>query len=253
MTNLFRPAFGHYLVFVDESGDHSLTSIDSQYSVFVLAFAIIKKTDYIQRVCPDLQSFKLRYWGHDETVLHEHEIRKPRDGFSFLQQKPVRERFLSELTGLMEALPATIVAVVIDKPAFVLRYAKSDLGGVYDHAMETGLNAVFQFLSGNGQSELLTSVVVERRGRKEDNELELSFRRFCDTSNAHSRALPFDLVMVPKTANSAGLQIADLIARPVGLHALRPQQKNRAFEIIQTKLHRGDAGQVEGVGLLRVP
>jgi hypothetical protein len=58
--------------------------------------------------------------------------------------------------------------------------------------------------------------------------------------------------MVPKTANSAGLQLADLIARPIGLHHLRPNQPNRAFEIIQSKLHRNADAETEGVGLLRI-
>lgn len=248
-----RPiGFGDYLVFVDESGDHSLTGINPQYPVFVLAFAILHKTDYIQRVSRDLQAFKMRHWGHDETVLHEHEIRKPRDAFAFLMQRPRRERFLAELSTLMEELPATIVAVIIDKNAFAARHAEAQPGSTYDYAMETGLNAVFQFLVSHGQSEQRTPIVVERRGRREDRELELSFRRFCDLTNGHSRILPFDLVMVPKTANSAGLQLADLIARPIGLHHLRPGQPNRAFDIIQSKLYRGAKGDTEGFGLIRI-
>ena len=245
--------FGDYLVFVDESGDHSLTSIDSLYSVFVLAFVIIKKADYVHRVSRDLQAFKMRHWGHDEVVLHEHEIRKPRDAFSFLLNRSRRDRFLAELTTLMEELPAIIVAVIIDKHAFAARHAEEHPGGVYDYAMETGVNGIFHFLADRGQSEQRTPVIVECRGRKEDKELELTFRRYCDITNSHSRPLPLDIVMVPKTANSPGLQLADLIARPIGLKHLRPGQPNRAFDVIQTKVHRGDGDEVDGFGLLRVP
>ena len=112
------PDFGDYLVFVDESGDHSLTSINPQHPVFVLAFVIVHKLDYIQHVCPDLQRFKMKYWGHDEVVLHEHEIRKPKDAFSFLLRKSVRDCFLGELTDLMQTLRASIVTVLIDR-AFI--------------------------------------------------------------------------------------------------------------------------------------
>ena len=245
------PAFSDYLVFVDASGDHSLTSINPEHPVFVLAFVIVAKAAYVGEVCRDLQQFKLRYWGHDEVVLHEHEIRKPRAAFSFLIHRPVRERFLAELSTLMQALPATIVAVIIDKPAFAAHQAAPS--GVYDYAMETGLNAVFRHLTDAGQAERSTPIIVECRGRREDAELELSFRRYCELGNAHARALPLELVMVPKTANSAGLQLADLVARPVGLHHLRPEQTNRAFEIIRSKLHRSPAGEVEGWGLLRIP
>ena len=41
--------------------------------------------------------------------------------------------------------------------------------------------------------------------------------------------------MVPKTSNSAGLQMTDLMARPVGLHHLRPSQPNQAYDIISNK------------------
>ncbi len=243
--------FGDYLVFVDESGDHSLTSIDSIYSVFVLAFVIVTKSDYVGRITPGLQNFKMRYWGHDEIVLHEHEIRKPRDAFSFLMHKRVREDFIEELSGLMVVLPATIIAVVIDKPAFA--HLHSPDARAYDHAMEAGLNAVYQHLADVGQAERNTPIIVERRGRREDFDLELAFRRFCDIGYAHGCLLPLELVMVPKTANSAGLQLADLVARPIGIHHLRPSQTNRAFDIIQGKLRRTPQGIARDLGLILIP
>ena len=243
--------FGNHLVFVDESGDHSLTSIDPHHPVFVLAFVIISKADYIRQVCPELQAFKMRYWGHDEVVLHEREIRKPQDEFSFLLQRDIEKRFLADLTDIMVRLPATIVAVVIDKPAFLKRHEPESR--VYDHAMQAGMNAVFQYLSVVGDADHHTPIIVESRGRREDKELELAFRRFCASDNAHGRSLPFELVMVSKLANSAGLQLSDLVARPIGLHHLRPQQPNRAYEIIETKFYRQRDGAFQGSGLIHIP
>lgn len=73
-----RPAqFSDHLVFVDESGDHGLEHVSQDYLVFVLLFAIFRKDDYVQRVCRNIQQLKLKFWGHDEVVLHEHELRKP--------------------------------------------------------------------------------------------------------------------------------------------------------------------------------
>lgn len=243
--------FGDYLVFVDESGDHELTKINPEYPVFVLSFCIIRKDDYVNRVCRDLQRLKFEFWGHDEVVLYEHEIRKPRGPFLFLLQQPLRERFVAALTAQMKALPATIVAIVIDKPAFVAKY--HDPVGPYDYALETGLERVFRHLESLGQSDRSTTIVVECRGRKEDAELELAFHRVCDGRNVLNRSLPFHLVMVPKAANSAGLQLADLMARPIGLKHFRPDQPNRAYDIIEPKLRRSPTGKVEGWGLKRLP
>jgi hypothetical protein len=243
--------FSDYLVFVDESGDHNLVNIDPQFPVFVLLFAIIRKDDYVNRVCPDLQRFKFEFWGHDEVVLHEHEIRKPFGDFLFLVRKPVRERFLKGLTGQMETLPATVVAVVIDKPSYAARCHQP--GNPYDYALETGLERVFRHMEGLGQTESTTSIIVEKRGKREDAELELAFRRVCDGANALHKPFPFQLVMIPKSSNSAGLQLTDLMARPVALNHLRPEQPNRAFEIIHAKLRRGPSGQTEGWGIKRLP
>lgn len=245
------PGFGDYLVFVDESGDHELSRIDPQYPVFVLLFCILRKDDYVTHVCPSLQRFKFEFWGHDEVVLHEHEIRKPHGHFLFLLQKTLRERFLAGLSAQIQNLPASIVAVVIDKPAFVSRYHQPV--SPYDYAMETGLERVFRHMESEGQDGRVTPVIVERRGRREDDELELAFRRVCDGTNALHKSLPFQLVMIPKTSNSAGLQLTDLMARPVGIHHLRPNQTNRAYEIIETKFRRSPAGRIEGWGMKLLP
>lgn len=245
------PKFSDYLVFVDESGDHNLTQIDPQFPVFVLLFAIMAKRDYVEHVCPDLQRFKFEFWGHDEVVLHEHEIRKPFGDFLFLLQKPVRERFLAALTQQMANLPVTVVAVVIDKPAYAARYHQPV--NPYDYAMEAGLERVFRHLEGLGQAEATTSIIVEKRGRREDAELELAFRRVCDGENALRRVIPLQLVMIPKASNSTGLQLTDLMARPVALKHLRPDQANRAYDIIETKFRRSPAGKIEGWGLKLLP
>ena len=59
--------------------------------------------------------------------------------------------------------------------------------------------------------------------------------------------------MIPKTSNSAGLQLADLVARPIGIKHIRPQQPNRAYDIIQAKLDRVGNDEPEGYGLITIP
>jgi hypothetical protein len=69
----------------------------------------------------------------------------------------------------------------------------------------------------------------------------------------HNRPLPFELVMIPKTSNSAGLQLTDLVARPIGIKHIRPQQPNRAYDIIHAKLDRVGNDEPEGCGLITIP
>ena len=59
--------------------------------------------------------------------------------------------------------------------------------------------------------------------------------------------------MIDKKSNSAGLQIADLTARPIGLKTLRPNQPNRAYDIIETKLRKSPTGNIRGWGIKEFP
>jgi len=49
------------------------------------------------------------------------------------------------------------------------------------------------------------------------------------------------------------LQLADLMARPIGLSVLRPGQANRAFEVLERKFFAGAFGVVNGNGLKIFP
>ena len=243
--------FSDYIVFVDESGDHGMIEIDQTYPIFVLAFCVFRKRDYMEIVCPAVQQFKFKHWGHDAVVLHEHDIRKPRGAYAFLQNANRRNEFLADLSALMEAAPFTLIAAVIRKADLGQQYHAPE--NPYSIAMEFGLERLFKHLEGLGQADNLTHVVVERRGKREDAELELEFRRVCDGANFHNRHLPFEIVMAPKESNATGMQLADLVARPIGIKCLRPHQANRAYDILEKKFRRSPNGQVQGWGLKSFP
>lgn len=239
------PTFGDYLVFVDESGDHGLTRCDPEYPLFVLAFCIVMKREYTEVITPALQRFKFTHFGHDITVLHETDIRKARGSFTFLLNPQRRGPFYDDLNALMARTPMTVVAVVVHKPRLIAQYVSPT--NPYHLGLEYGLERVSRFLLEHGQHGKTTPLICECRGKREDNELELEFRR------AATRIAGFDIHFVDKKANLPGLQIADLVARPIGRHVLNPEQSNRAYQIIETKLRRGPAGQFHGYGLKVFP
>lgn len=76
MKQTVMTKFSDYIVYVDESGDHGLTSFDPNYPIFVLVFCIMNKQNYANQIVPNLMNLKFKHFGHDMVVLHEHEIRK---------------------------------------------------------------------------------------------------------------------------------------------------------------------------------
>jgi len=244
------PTFDDYIVFVDESGDHGLASIDPNYPVFVLAFCLFKKTTYAETVAPAILKFKFKYFGHDQVILHEHEIRKSKGPFNILQNKNVREPFMADLNTIVEHSEFTLIASVIRKDTLNSQYFDPD--NPYIISMGFGLERLFLHLNGLGCRAGTTNMLFESRGRKEDRDAELEFRRICNR-NATGNRLPFDIIIADKKCNSAGLQLADLIARPIGIKLLRPEQQNRAYDIIKAKFRRDPNGNVQGWGLKQFP
>ena len=241
---------------VDESGDHSLASIDPGYPVFVLALCVFHKRHYSEQIIPAVEKLKFNYFGHDSVVLHENEISKQKGQFAFLSHRPTRMEFMHQLNSIMDASNFVLIACVVDKA----RLTKSEgaSSNPYHIALDLCLQALHGFLSEKGQQHLQTHVVVECRGSKEDKELELEFRRIRDAGAPNGERLPFEIVFANKQTNLAGLQLADLVARPVGVNYMRPAQPNQAFELLKRKFYC-DGGRkavgvdYENVGLLVYP
>lgn len=248
--------FSRYIVYVDESGDHSLTSVDQNYPAFVLAFCVFHIRHYSEAIVPALEKFKFNHFGHDQVVLHENEIRKEKGAFNIFKSRAEKYRFLDELTAIIDRCNFILISCTIDKRLIGNRGESEP--NPYHTALGFCMESLFEFLQEKNQHTKKTHIVVECRGEREDRELELEFRRICDGNNRKSVPLPFEILFADKKAMSTGLQLADLVARPIGLKTLRPDQENRAFEVLKRKFYcdggRENAGRgYEGIGMKIYP
>ncbi|PWC74474.1 DUF3800 domain-containing protein [Azospirillum sp. TSH64] len=224
--------FSDFIVFVDESGDHNLTSINPEFPLFALAFCILRKTDYATKVAPALDSLKFDTFGHDLTVLHSRDIRKQQGDFAVLRDAGRRTAFLDGLSAVIEEAPFTLCVTAIDKIRHKQKYKNPY--NPYHLSLEYCLERTYPFLIAQGQQGKRTHIIAESRGKAEDRDLELQFRRILDEYEDWDHH--FELRFASKACNSVGLQLADLAAHPVARHVLAPDQFNRAFGIVEKKL-----------------
>lgn len=229
--------FSDYIIYVDESGDHSLTKIDKGYPVFVLAFCIFRKQDYIENVVPAVQQLKFDYWGHDNIVLHEREMRQKKPPFGFLFDQAIRDEFMSRLNNIIRQADFKIIHGFVEKSGDTARQAEAAGFGVYHLALNLCLLQTAVFLKSLGQEELITDVICESRGKKEDAELLREFEHLCaERPELAEIYRNLRVSIASKQCNSTGLQIADMVARPLGLSRISPNQPNRAMDIIRPKI-----------------
>jgi hypothetical protein len=233
--------FSDYIIFADESGDHGLEAFEASYPLFVLAFAMVRKDAYVDAIVPSLQRAKMEFFGHDQVVFHERDIRRQLKPFGFLRTDPtLREAFLQRLNGVVAAADFELFCSVIRKDRLKARYATP--WNPYEIALLFCMERARERLLALGQKGRRVHVVFESRGKPEDAALEAAFRRIAANAGgwglkqADFALLEWEPLILPKRVNSSGLQLADLAARPVGLHCLRPDQPNRAFEILRPKL-----------------
>ena len=177
--------------------------------------------------------------------------------FSFLARgKDVKEKFFGELDEIIQHSNFILISCLIDKRKFQPEESGAD--NPYHVALGHCLETLADLLDEKDQTDRRTHLIFEARGRKEDAELELEFRRLCDGQNNRQKAYPFVIKFASKQINSAGLQLADLVARPIGINYLRPTQQNRAFEALKPKFfcrggRKGVGKNFEGYGLKIFP
>ncbi len=147
---------------------------------------------------------------------------------------------MDRLNALVADADIELACAIIDKAKLRVQYR--DAWSPYDLALLFCMEKAAKLLRKRDEAGTEINVVFEARGATEDQHLELEFRRIAagfariGNPSAAVRSFTWTPLFADKRSNSAGLQIADLAARPLGLSYLRPAQPNRAVDVLRRKL-----------------
>ncbi len=224
--------FSDYIIYADESGDARLRASDP-FPVFTLVFCLFSRDEYVSRAVPAFQQLKFDYFGHDAVILHEREITRREAPFVFLADVQRRGVFLNRLAHTISSLKFDIIATTIRKDRLIA--TKRDTGDIYAIGLAACMKQTKRLLQRRGASDGRTHIVIEGRMPKQNSRLQHEFDRIRDSEHD----LDFGLVIADKRMNSTGMQLADLVARPISLNVMHPDQPNRAFDVIESKLATG--------------
>ena len=240
-------------MFLDESGDHSLEVIDHQYPMFVLAGVIMEKEYAEGELEARMMDFKKALFGRTDIILHSADITRNQKGFEQMKDRTFREQFYAKLNALVASLDFRVVACAIRKEEHLQRYGVSAL----DPYMLSLHVLVERFCFEIGSVPGGGIIVAERRGPTLDHELELAFLNLKIQGTRYLRAIQIEnriagLHLRKKSENVAGLQLADLVATPIGRHVLG-KGDHKDYQIIESKFRRDWHGSHEGYGLVVLP
>lgn len=246
------------VMFLDESGDHSLEKIDEQFPVFCLAGCIFDEVEYQQNCIANINAFKLRYFNNTDIILHSREIRKCEPPFNVLLNKETKVSFYKDLDALTSSLPYTIIASAILKSKLKDKYI--DPANPYILSLEFMMERFLFFLEEKNESGYIS---VESRDPKSNTDLLTAFTNIINNGTWINDAKQIEadrfrsrigkMIFVTKKENENGHQLADLIAYPVARFALNQEAVNPAFDVIKSKFRTNDTSQIMGYGLKIFP
>ena len=243
-----------YYLFLDESGDPSLKSINHDYPIFALLGILISKSDY-ETLNQVFDKMKLKYFGSTEVVFHSRDIRKCDGVFAKLFDLNTKKHFYYDLDKVMHETNYKIIASAIKKEEHLELFGK-----LADDPYEIGLSfllerVVYELDEMNATAE----VIIESRGDKEDSNLAGKYNQMVTRGSKRVDGKHFMLRLGSKVdfhrkeENDNGLQMADLCAYPTARHILHPDQPQPAYDIIADKFRTSNHGQVEGYGVQIFP
>lgn len=243
-----------YYLFLDESGDPSLKSINHDFPIFVLLGILISKTNY-ETLNEKFDKMKEKYFGSREVVFHSREIRKCDGVFNKLFDLNLKKHFFYDLDKAMAETEYKIIASAIKKEKHLELFGK-----LADDPYEIGLSFLLErVVSELDNVNATAKIVIESRGNKEDSNLakkynELVTRGSKATTGEHFRLrLGSKVRFRRKWQNDNGLQMADLCAYPTARHILHPNQPQPSYDVIAGKFRSSNHGKIEGYGIQLFP
>ncbi|MCY3544381.1 MAG: DUF3800 domain-containing protein [Chloroflexi bacterium] len=219
-----------YRIYIDETGNSSIKSARSANERFLSLTGIIISLPHVQATMhPQMEELKVRHFGShpdDPVILHRKDILKKKRRFDTLRNLSAEDAFNQDLLAHLRDWEYSVITVCIDKKAHLETHETSQMDP-YHYCLAVLLERFYHWLNRKG---VRGDVMAEARGGKEDMRLKEEFRRLWENGTQYIEQGMFqslltsrELKVRSKSANIAGLQLADLIAHPSRSEILQEQ------------------------------
>jgi len=240
-----------YRLYIDESGDHTYSKIDKPEKRYLGITGVIFESEYYrQEFHQQFEYFKQKHFPYspdEPVILHRKELIGRHGPFWRLRDAGKEKAFNEDFLKLLKEKNYFVVSVVIDKKAHVDRYRESAMHP-YHYCLVAMLERYCGFLNFfNAQGD----VMAESRGGEEDMQLKEAYQR-AYASGTQFRGSEFfqksltskEIKIKPKSANIAGLQLADLLAHPCKNEILFERQRiDKWKEVFGTSVCQSVSGK----------
>jgi len=229
-----------YFLYVDESGDHGLSNINPNFPVFLLCGVIFNQETY-EKLRIEFNELKTSIWKNKTVIFHSRDIRKCEKEFQVLFDLKLKKQFYEQLNTIISNSEYDIIASSIDKTKYIKKYGR--LGNdVYELSLSFIIERAIFLLDDVKNETIQLNIVIEKRGKKEDKQLQEHFQRLLSRGTSYVdakrlKAYNINIEFIDKKKNINGFQLADLVAYPIARYVMEPNRANPAYEVFKTKFY----------------
>ncbi len=230
-----------FYLFIDESGDHGLINIDNNFPIFVLCGVLISNFSY-NKLTDEIIKLKNKLWSNKKVIFHSRDIRKCDKEFQILLDLQIKSDFYNCINNIIKNNNYNIIASIIEKNKFIKNYGKlSD--NVYQIALSFVIERAIFYLDDNLQEDIQLKIIIEKRGKKEDNILKDYLNKLFQRGTGYIdkdriKKHKIEVEFIDKKDNNIGLQLSDLLAYPIARYIIDKERANPAFDILYNKIYK---------------
>lgn len=218
----FLPPFQRYRLFFDETGNGDLDAAEKSPNERYLSITgiVIRQDHHDNYVTRRLNKLKADLFGATPAkpvILHRREIMRREGPFAALHSEHARREFDARMSALVAETVVVAFTASIDKLEHKQRYTVWQYSP-YHYVLECMVERFVRWLE---KTDRRGDVVGEARNPTHDQQLRRAYKRLFARGNNYMNAERFanrvtsgEIKLVAKTANVAGVQIADILAHP---------------------------------------
>lgn len=266
----FIPPNKRFRLYFDETGNGDLHAADKSPNERYLSITgiVIRQDHHDVYVTRRLSALKSDLFGHtteSPVILHRREIVRREGVFAILKNSQIRQEFDSRLGSIVSECIASAFTISMDKLEHRQKYLVWQYSP-YHYLMECLVERFVMWLERRGAKG---DIIGEARNKPHDQKLRQAYHLLHRRGNAFINEAKFqehltsaELRLLPKDADVAGLQIADILAHPAHrflkftqLQETQPDDFGTFLaRILERKIYdRNESGKVVGFGTKWLP
>lgn len=251
-----------FRLYVDESGNSNYSKSDEvNHKYLSLTGIVLSDTDEEYPLKPRINDLKHTITGDydNDFSLHRVDIKERNGHYAPLSDRDIERAWNGKVKSMLQAVDYRIITVTIDKHRHKSKYESPQ--HPYYYCLELLLERYAKFLK---FMNCTGDVMIEARGKKEDNELSRQYSRVYEQgtfyySGAYMQSVltSKEIKIKDKKAVIPGLELADMLSLASMLDVLLTYGKIKniisqftqtIIDLAQPKYYVGPSGQVKGNG-----